>query len=88
MLQVPLLDPLHAVVHQTHGPMVRHVLVDGQLVLADGVSTLLDEGELMAQAERACNSWLDDLDLPAGPREVWFPPPPFEEWNLWLEDGD
>jgi len=78
LLQAPLLDPLHAVVHQTHGPMVRHVLVDGQLVVADGASTLVDEAELMVEAERACNYWLDQLDLTAGPSEVWFPPPPPE----------
>ncbi len=78
LLQAPLLDPLHAVVHQTHAPMVRHVLVDGHLVVADGVSTLVDEQELMIEAERACNYWLDQLDLPAGPDGVWFPPPPPE----------
>ena len=78
LLQAPLLDPLHAVVHQTQAPMVRHVLVDGQLVVADGVSTLVDEKELMIEAERACNYWLDQLDLPAGPHGVWFPPPPAE----------
>ena len=76
LLQAPLLDPLHAVVHQTHGPMVRHVLVDGYLVVADGVSTLVDEQQLLVEAERACNFWLDQLDLPAGPGGVWFPPPP------------
>ena len=78
LLQAPLLDPVHAVVHRTHGPMVRHVLVEGQLVVADGVSTLVDEDELMVDAERACNFWLDQLDLPAGPGRVWFPPPPPE----------
>ena len=82
LLQAPLLDPLHAVVHQTHGPMVRHVLVDGHLVVADGVSTLLDEQELMVEAERACDYWLDQLDLPAGPKGVWFPPPPRESFDL------
>ena len=76
LLQAPLLDPLHAVVHQTHGPMVRHVLVDGRLVVADGASTLVDEQELLIEAERACNFWLDHLDLPTGPASVWFPPPP------------
>ena len=78
LLQAPLLDPVHAVVHQTQGPMVRHVLVDGQLVVADGVSTLVDEQQLMVEAERACNFWLGQLDLPAGPQGVWFPPPPSE----------
>ena len=78
LLQAPLLDPLHAVVHQTHGPMVRHVLVGGQLVVADGVSTVVDEDELVLDAERACNFWLDRLDLPSGPGGVWFPPPPPE----------
>ncbi|MXW98324.1 MAG: amidohydrolase family protein [Acidimicrobiaceae bacterium] len=78
LLQAPMLDPVHAVVHQTQGPMVRHVLVDGQLVVADGVSTLVDEQELMFEAERACNFWLDQLDLPTGPQGVWFPPPALE----------
>jgi cytosine/adenosine deaminase-related metal-dependent hydrolase len=82
LLQAPLLDPLHAVVHQTHAPMVRHVLVDGHLVVADGVSTLVDEQELMIEAERACNYWLDQLDLPAGPGGVWFPPPPPDSPDL------
>ena len=88
LLQAPLLDPLHAVVHQTHGPMVRHVLVDGHLVVADGVSTLVDEQELMVEAERACNYWLDQLDLPAGPQGVWFPPPPPEFPDPSLEDWE
>ena len=80
LLQAPLLDPVHAVVHQTHAPMVRHVLVDGQLVVADGSSTLVDEDELMVDAERACNHWLKQLGLPTGPGGVWFPPPPPNGW--------
>ena len=39
----PLLEPLHAVVHQAHGPMVRRVLVEGRMVVADGSSTVVDE---------------------------------------------
>ncbi len=81
LLQAPLLDPLHAVVHQTHGPMVRHVLVDGRLVVADGASTLVDEQELVVEAERACDYWLGRLDLPAGPGRVWFPPPLPDSWH-------
>ncbi len=75
LLLAPLLDPLHAVVHQAHGPMVRHVLVGGRMVVADGSSTLVDEAELVLDAERACNRWLDELDLPDGPVGVWCPPP-------------
>lgn len=75
-LLAPLLDPLHAVVHQAQGPMVRHVLVEGRMVVADGSSTLVDEAELIVDAERACERWLERLDLPDGLAEVWSPPPP------------
>ncbi len=75
LLLAPLLDPLHAVVRQAHGPMVRHVLVGGRMVVADGSSTLVDEAELIVDAERACSRWLDRLDLPDGPDGVWSPPP-------------
>ncbi len=67
---------LHAVVHNGRGPMVRHVLVEGQLVVADGVSTLVDEHQLNHEVGQAYYSLLDQLDLPAGPDGVWFPPLP------------
>ena len=61
LLQAPLVDPAHAVVHHTQAPMVRHVLVDGRLVVCDGASTLVDEAELLAEAEAACTAWLGRL---------------------------
>ena len=76
LLQAPLVDPRHAVVHQTQAPMVRHVLVDGRLVVSDGASTIVDEAELIAEAESACSRWLDRLGLPEAPAGAWFAPPP------------
>ena len=73
---IPLSQFLHAVVRNGRGPMVRHVLVEGQLVVADGVSTLVDEHQLNHEVGEAYYSLFDQLDLPAGPDGVWFLPLP------------
>lgn len=65
LLQAPLLDPVYAAVYSTQSPMVRHVLVEGRLVVADGASTLVDEPALVAEAEAAAAAWLARLDLPS-----------------------
>ena len=72
LFQAPLLDPLHAVVHNTQAPMVRHVLVDGRLVVRDGASTVVDEPALIVEAEAVCTAWLQRLGLPAAPAGAWF----------------
>ncbi|MEO1470907.1 MAG: amidohydrolase family protein, partial [Pseudomonadota bacterium] len=53
---VPLLDPLGAVVHVGHGRDVRHVLVDGCLVVEDGAATLVDEAAIMRDAQAAAEA--------------------------------
>ena len=73
---IRLSQVLHGVVHRARGSMVRHVLVEGQLVVADGESTLVDEHQLNHDVGRAYYSLLDQVDLPTGPDGVWFPPLP------------
>lgn len=75
LLEASPADLLGALVHHARGPMVRDVLVEGQLVVSDGASTLVDEHELNYEAEQARSFWQDRLDLPAGTGGVWFPPP-------------
>lgn len=84
LLEDPLLeaspkDLVHAVVHHARGPMVRDVLVEGQLVVSEGLSTVVDEHELAFEVERVRSFWRDRLDLPAGTGGVWFPSPPRED---------
>lgn len=79
LLETQLDDPVEAVVHHARGPMVRDVLVEGQLVVSEGLSTLVDEHELAFEAERVRSFWRDRLDLPAGSGGVWFPSPPPED---------
>ena len=67
---------LHGLVHRARGPMVRHVLVEGQLVVADGASTLVDEFELNYEVGRTYYSLIDQVDPPAGPDGAWFLPLP------------
>ena len=69
ILQAPLIDPAHAIVYATNAGMVRHVLVDGGLVIRDGVSTLLDESALLEEVEAVSAAWLKQLDTDRLP---WF----------------
>jgi 5-methylthioadenosine/S-adenosylhomocysteine deaminase len=55
----PLLDALGALVHVGQGRDVRHVLVDGRLVVEDGRATLVDEEAVMREAQAAAEAlWI------------------------------
>lgn len=69
LLQVPLVDPSHALLYASDTGMVRHVLVEGRWVVRDGRSTLVDEDALMQEAEEVARAYMDRLGLPHGP---WF----------------
>ena len=69
VLQAPLIDPAHAIVYATNAGMVRHVIVDGGLVIRDGLSTLLDEPALLEEVEAVSAAWLKQLDTDRLP---WF----------------
>ncbi|NNU82224.1 amidohydrolase family protein [Halovulum dunhuangense] len=53
---VPLIDPLGNLVHTAQGRDVRHVVVDGRIVLRDGRSTLANEDEILRDAQRAAEA--------------------------------
>lgn len=53
---VPRADPLGTLVHCGQGRDVRHVLVDGELVVEDGRPTRVDLDEVLADAETAARA--------------------------------
>ncbi len=64
LFQAPLVEFHHALVYHTYAPMVRHVMVDGRLVVQHGASTLVDEQALMHEAMAVSKAWRARLDTP------------------------
>jgi 5-methylthioadenosine/S-adenosylhomocysteine deaminase len=69
LLQAPLLDPRYALLYATDPGMVRHVLVEGRLVVRDGRSVLVDEDALLTEAESVTNAYLARIGYAEG---TWF----------------
>jgi 5-methylthioadenosine/S-adenosylhomocysteine deaminase len=69
LLQAPMIDPVYALLYATHPGDVRHVLVDGRLVIRSGVSTLVDEAALLAEVEDAVTAYIGRIGVPQG---AWF----------------
>jgi 5-methylthioadenosine/S-adenosylhomocysteine deaminase len=54
----PLLDPLASLVYHAHAGSVRMVIVDGEVVVADGKATQVDEEALLHEAQHsAAAAW-------------------------------
>jgi len=57
----PMRDPINALVEYGSGADVETVMVDGEVVIANGHSTRINDDELFAQAEagakRAWDAW-------------------------------
>jgi 5-methylthioadenosine/S-adenosylhomocysteine deaminase len=73
LLQAPVLDPVYALLYATHAGLIRHVLVDGRLVVRDGRSTLVDEDALREEAEAIVAAYLRRIGFEPGP---WLAPAP------------
>jgi 5-methylthioadenosine/S-adenosylhomocysteine deaminase len=59
-------DPYLQLVWGTDGRSVRHVLVDGEVVVRDGRCTRLDEATLAAEVRVARQALLERAGLPGG----------------------
>lgn len=73
----PLLDPIRALIHCGSGEMVRHVVVAGRDVIADGRVLAWDEGALLAAVRRSTeDAWSRFADYHAGtePLDAAYPP--------------
>ena len=58
---VPLNDAVRQLVYSEPGRAVRHVIVDGRLLIENGRATMLDEDALYAEIERLMPALLEDL---------------------------
>lgn len=58
----PVLDPAWSVVHRAQGSDVRHVLVDGEIVVRNGELLRVDEHEIVAEANDVVASYLKRAD--------------------------
>ena len=52
----PCIDPLGSLVHNATGADVDTVIVNGQVVIEQGRSTLLDEAQVRAEADKVCRA--------------------------------
>jgi cytosine/adenosine deaminase-related metal-dependent hydrolase len=71
VLQAPVIDPLHTLLYATHAGQIRHVLVDGKLVVRDGAATLVDEAALLEEAESVVAAYLRRIGVDRG---LWCSP--------------
>jgi cytosine/adenosine deaminase-related metal-dependent hydrolase len=66
ILQAPLIDPVYALLYATHPGLVRHVIVDGRLVVRDGRSVVVDEDALVAEMNDAVRAYLKRIGVDHG----------------------
>jgi 5-methylthioadenosine/S-adenosylhomocysteine deaminase len=64
----PLLDPVNTLVYSASAASVRTVMIDGRVVLDERRVTTVNEGEILAQAERLSKSLLARAGLAARPK--------------------
>ena len=64
----PLLDPVNTLVYSASAASVRTVMVDGRVVLDERRVTTVDEGEVLARAERLSRPYLARAGLAARPK--------------------
>jgi 5-methylthioadenosine/S-adenosylhomocysteine deaminase len=64
----PLLDPVSTLVYSASAASVRTVMVDGRVVLDERRVTTVDEGEVLARAERLSRPYLARAGLAARPK--------------------
>jgi cytosine/adenosine deaminase-related metal-dependent hydrolase len=66
-LQAPMLDPAYSLLYSTHPGLVRHVLVGGRIVVRDGRSTLVNEDDLLREAEDVASAYLRRIGVEQAP---------------------
>jgi cytosine/adenosine deaminase-related metal-dependent hydrolase len=64
----PLLDPVNTLVYSASAASVRTVMVDGRVVLDERRVTTVDEGEILARAERLSRPYVARAGLAARPK--------------------
>ncbi len=55
----PVYDPIHSIVYASYGCEVSHVIVDGELIVEDGIVLTMDEDRVVDKAERLKEKFLE-----------------------------
>ena len=69
---VPMIDPLGNLVHTAQGRDVEMVIVDGRIVVENGVSTLVDHEKILADAQKAAEALWERARAEAGTLNTRF----------------
>lgn len=56
----PVYDPLHSIVYASYGCEVSHVIVDGELIVEDGIVLTMDEDRVTSKVESLKEKFLND----------------------------
>ncbi len=56
----PVYDPIHSIVYASYGCEVSHVIVDGELIVEDGIVLTIDEDKVVDKVERLKEKFLED----------------------------
>jgi 5-methylthioadenosine/S-adenosylhomocysteine deaminase len=65
----PVLDPIWILVNRAHGHDVKHVVVDGKVVVENGRLTRVDEAAIAEEARRVTSAYLKRAGLTS--EQVW-----------------
>ncbi len=55
----PVYEPVHSIVYASYGCEVSHVIVDGELIVEDGIVLTMDEDRVIDRVERLKEKFLD-----------------------------
>jgi cytosine/adenosine deaminase-related metal-dependent hydrolase len=69
LTQAVMVDPAYALLYATDPGMIRYVLVDGNIVVEDGKSTIVDEQALLEEAEEIAAHYLERIGVAERP---WY----------------
>jgi cytosine/adenosine deaminase-related metal-dependent hydrolase len=69
LTQAVMVDPAYALLYATDPGMIRYVLVDGNIVVEDGKSTIADEQALLEEAEDIAVHYLERIGVAERP---WY----------------
>ncbi len=56
----PVYDPLHSIAYASYGCEVSHVIVDGRLIVEDGIVLTMDEDRVVSKVERLKEKFAED----------------------------
>ena len=56
----PIYDPLHSLIYASYGCEVSHVIVDGEIIIEDGIVVTLDEDKIIDRVESLKEKFIEE----------------------------